>query len=119
MLEKWNNLKPEVRALTVVIFCGAFGALLSCWWNLSIGEKELASGLATLDWSLRIFLGIFGAAATVFVVAKTDQTKLIIAGSFPPWREWQGLFKYGRECRAKFGPNRVRNEHRAVNDRYA
>jgi hypothetical protein len=80
MLEKWNNLQPELRALTVVVFCGALGALLSCWWNLSIGEKELASGVATLDWVLRIFLGSFGAAATVFVVAKTDQTKLIHCG---------------------------------------
>lgn len=80
MSVKWNNLLPEYRVLIIVVLCGAFGAVLSCWWNLSIGEKELASGVATLNWFLRIFLGSFGAAATVFVVAKTDQTKLIHCG---------------------------------------
>jgi hypothetical protein len=80
MWDKWNNLSAELKALTIVILCGAFGALLSCWWNLSIGEDKLVAGVASLSWFLRIFLGIFGAAATVFVVAKTDQAKLIHCG---------------------------------------
>jgi hypothetical protein len=78
--ERLKNILPDLPALVVVLLSGAFGALLSCWWNLSIGEKELASGVATLNWALRIFLGSFGAAATVFVVAKTDTTKLIHCG---------------------------------------
>src|ERR1700726_2592614 len=77
LVEKWKNLQQDYRTLIFVLFSGAFGAVLSCWWNLSIGEKDFASGVASLDWILRIFLGSFGAAATVFVVAKTDTTKLI------------------------------------------
>src|SRR6266852_3657599 len=80
LLEKWRNLQPNSRAFIIVVSFGAFGALLSCWWNLSIGDKEFASGVSTLDWVLRIFLGSFGAAATVFVVAKTDTTKVIHCG---------------------------------------
>lgn len=80
MWDKWKNLSAELRALIIVVLCGAFGALLSCWWNLSIGEDKLVAGVAGLNWFLRIFLGIFGAAATVFVVAKTDQTRLIHCG---------------------------------------
>jgi F0F1-type ATP synthase delta subunit len=78
--EKWKNLQPNTRALIVVLPLGAIGAVLSCWWNLSIGEKDFASGVANLNWFLRIFLGMFGAAATVFVVARTDKTKLIHCG---------------------------------------
>src|SRR5436305_12871562 len=78
--ENWNNLQPGSRILIIVILFGSFGALLSCWWNLSIGEAQFASGVAGLNWALRMFLGSFGAAATVFVVAKTDQTKTIHCG---------------------------------------
>jgi hypothetical protein len=70
--DKWKNLQPSSRALIIVTIFGASGALLSTWWNLSIGEKEFAAGIATLHWVLRMLLGIFGAAATVFVVAKTS-----------------------------------------------
>src|SRR5437667_12185509 len=80
LLEKWKNLQQNNRALIIVLPLGAIGALLSCWWNLSIGEKDFALGVATLNWGLRILLGIIGAAATVFVVAKTDTTKLIHCG---------------------------------------
>src|SRR5437016_1845567 len=78
--ERWNNLQPSSRILIIVVLFGAFGALLSCWWNLSIGETPFASGVAALNWGLRILLGSFGAAATVFVVAKTDKTKTIHCG---------------------------------------
>src|SRR5438876_4317751 len=78
--EKWKNLQPNTRALIVVLPLGAIGAVLSCWWNLSIGEKDFASGVANLNWFLSIFLGMFGAAETVFVVARTDKTKLIRCG---------------------------------------
>jgi hypothetical protein len=78
--EKWKNFQPNTRALIVVLPLGAIGAVLSCWWNLSIGEKDFASGVANLNWFLRIFLGMFGAAATVFVVARTDTAKLIHCG---------------------------------------
>jgi hypothetical protein len=77
VVNKWKNLQQDHRALIIVVLSGAFGAFLSCWWNLSIGEKDFASGVASLNWFLRVFLGSFGAAATVFVVAKTDTTKLI------------------------------------------
>jgi hypothetical protein len=78
--EKLKNILPDLPALAVVLISGAFGALLSCWWNLSIGEKEFASGVAGLPWLLRVFLGSFGAAAAVFVLAKTDTSKLIHCG---------------------------------------
>ena len=104
LLEKWRNLQPNSRALIIVLFFGAFGALLSCWWNLSIGEEKLASGVASLNWFLRIFLGSFGAAATVFVVAKTDTTKLIhcgiiaaLSGMAGPYLGHQGA-SYRSEC---------------------
>src|SRR5206468_5404299 len=80
LLEKWKKLQPNSRALIIVLPLGAFGAFVSCWWNLSIGEKDFASGVVGLPWLLRIFLGSFGAAATVFVVARTDTTKLIHCG---------------------------------------
>jgi hypothetical protein len=79
-MKKWADLQSSTRALVIVIFFGALGALLACWWNLSIGEKEFASGVAALDWALRVLLGSFGAVATVFVVAKTDTTKTIHCG---------------------------------------
>lgn len=78
--ERFKNILPDLPALAVVLLSGAFGALLSCWWNLSIGEKEFASGVSGLPWLLRILLGSFGAAAAVFVLAKTDTSKLIHCG---------------------------------------
>jgi hypothetical protein len=77
LLAKWRSLQPNSRAVIIVVCFGAFGALLACWWDLSIGEKEFASGVKSLHWILRMLLGSFGAAATVFVVAKTDTSKLI------------------------------------------
>src|SRR6266446_947899 len=80
MKELLKNIPPDLRALIVVFICGALGAWLSCWWNLSIGEKEFASGVAGLPVLLRIFLGSFGAVAAVFILAKTDTNKLIHCG---------------------------------------
>src|SRR5438309_709985 len=80
LLQRLKSSKPDFRALGVVLLSGAVGALLSCWWNLSIGDKEFASSVALLPWLLRILLGSFGAAAAVFVLAKTDTTKLIHCG---------------------------------------
>lgn len=80
MKERLKNILPDVPALVVVLICGAIGALLSCWWKLSIGEREFASGVAVLPILLRVFLGSFGAAAAVFILAKTDTTKLIHCG---------------------------------------
>jgi hypothetical protein len=80
MKERLKNILPDLPALVVVLVCGAIGALLSCWWNLSIGEKEFASGVAGLPVLLRVFLGSFGAIAAVFILAKTDTSKLIHCG---------------------------------------
>lgn len=80
LFEKWKNLQPDLRALIVVLSLGAFGAFLACWWDLNIGEKDFAAKIASLNWFLRMLLGSFGAAATVFVIAKTDTTKLIHCG---------------------------------------
>jgi hypothetical protein len=76
----WNDAKPETRALVIVVTMGAIGAVLACWWNVNIGEKDFASGIAKLPILLRICLGGFGATVAVFVLAKTDTSKLIHCG---------------------------------------
>lgn len=79
-MKVWNDAKPETRALIIVVTMGAVGAVLACWWNVSIGEKDFASGIAKLPVFLRICLGGFGATVAVFILAKTDTTKLIHCG---------------------------------------
>jgi len=120
-MKKWAELQSSTQALVIVIFFGALGALLACWWNLSIGEKEFASGVPALDWALRIFLGSFGAVATVFVVAKTDTTKTIhcgviaaLAGMAEPY-----LVKspeHSCERQSKSRSNKFGNRHRPIDD---
>jgi hypothetical protein len=80
MFQWWTNLESKWRALIVTAFFGAVGAALSSWWHLSIGEKDFAAGIVALPVVLKICLGIFGAAATIFVVAKTQQDDLIHCG---------------------------------------
>jgi hypothetical protein len=71
------NVVPDLPALIVVLTMGGIGAALACWWHLNIGEKEFVSQVSKLPLLLRVFLGSIGATAAVFLLAKTDTSKLI------------------------------------------
>ena len=71
------NVVPDLPALIVVVIMGGIGAALACWWHLNIGEKEFVSQVSKLPLLLRVPLGSIGATAAVFLLAKTDTSKLI------------------------------------------
>ncbi len=75
-----TNVIPDLPALIVVVIMGGIGAAVASWWHLSIGEAEFAAAAASLPVLLQIFLGSLGATAAVFLLAKTDTSKLIHCG---------------------------------------
>lgn len=72
-----TNVLPDLPAFIVFIIMGGLGAALAHWWHLDIGEKEFTSAVSTSSIWLVICLGSLGATVTVFLLAKTDTSKLI------------------------------------------
>ena len=77
MLRRLANTLPDLPAFAAVIVMGALGAALAHYAHLSIGEKDLTSTVSKLSLGLLMVFGSFGAAVTVFFLAKTDTSKLI------------------------------------------
>jgi hypothetical protein len=77
MFRRLANTLPDLPAFVAVIAMGSVGAALAHFAHLSIGEKDLASTVSNLSLGLLMVFGSFGAAVTVFLVAKTDTSKLI------------------------------------------
>src|SRR5260370_12143760 len=75
-----TNVILDLVALIVVVIMDGMGAAVASWWHLSIGEAEFAPAAASLPVLLQIFLGSLGATAAVFLLAKTDTSKLIHCG---------------------------------------
>lgn len=75
-----TNVVPDLPALVVVVIMGGIGAAVASWWKLSIGETQFAATVASLPLLLKVFLGSLGATAAVFLLAKTDTSKLIHCG---------------------------------------
>lgn len=71
------HFRQDLPALILVIIFGGIGATLACWWHLSIGDTDFASSVSKLHWFLRVCLGSVGATAAVFLLARTDTTRLI------------------------------------------
>jgi hypothetical protein len=71
----------DLPALIVVIMLGALGAALGKWGNLApLGPEPVLPLLRDLyagGFGLRITLGVVGAVAAVFLLARTDTSKLI------------------------------------------
>jgi len=72
-----TNVLPDLPALVLVVIMGGVGAALARFWHLDIGEKEFTSAVSALSIWLVIPLGSLGATVTVFLLAKTDTSKLI------------------------------------------
>ncbi len=72
-----TNVLPDLPALVLVVIMGGLGAALGRLWHLDIGETEFTSAVSTLSIWLVICLGSLGATVTVFLLAKTDTSKLI------------------------------------------
>jgi len=77
MLRRLTNALPDLPAFGLVIVMGMLGASLAHCAHLSIGDDNTASLISKLStWLLMAFGGV-GSAVTVFLVAKTDTSKLI------------------------------------------
>src|SRR6267378_3656521 len=77
MLRRLANALPDLPAFGVVIVMGMLGASLAHCAHLSIGDDNTSSLISKLSiWLLMAFGGV-GSAVTVFLVAKTDTSKLI------------------------------------------
>src|ERR1051326_2997928 len=77
---RWRSVSRDLPALIIVILLGGLGAIIAYWWGLSIGEDELAASVSKLHPILRVCLGSVGATAAVFLLARTDTSRLIHCG---------------------------------------
>jgi len=93
-----TNVIPDLPALIVVVIMGGIGAAVASWWHLSIGEAEFAAAAASLPVLLQIFLGSLGATAAVFLLAKTDTSKLIHCGLIAVLSGMAGPYRSGLEA---------------------
>ncbi len=73
----WQRLGPKLQALIVVSVLGACGAWIGMRWQIKIGSGPLLDAINDKDVLLQIALGIAGACAAVFLLAKTDTNDLI------------------------------------------
>ncbi len=73
------NVVPDLPALGLVVIFGAVGALLAYFWKLQLptGDGHILIKIAELPLPLALGLGVAGAVAAVFLLAKTDTSKLI------------------------------------------
>jgi hypothetical protein len=77
MIRRLTNVLPDLPALGLVIVMGMVGATLAHCAHLSIGDENTSSLISKLSvWLLMTFGGV-GSAVTIFLVAKTDTSKLI------------------------------------------
>lgn len=78
--KRMANVLPDLPAFALVIIFGALGACIGCAWHLAL---PLGQGRAAYDFgkiiphALAVALGVSGAVAAVFLLAKTDTSKLI------------------------------------------
>jgi uncharacterized membrane protein YeaQ/YmgE (transglycosylase-associated protein family) len=77
LAQLWARLEPDLPALILVSIFGAFGAGIAIRWRIKIGASPLLDAINDGDILLQIALGIAGALAAVFLLARTDTTKLI------------------------------------------
>lgn len=77
MLRRLSNVLPDLPAFSVVVIMGFVGAGLAHLAHLSIGGADTAPLISKLSTGLLIAFGGVGSAVTVFLVAKTDTSKII------------------------------------------
>ena len=77
MLRRLSNVLPDLPAFTVVVIMGFVGAGLAHLAHLSIGGADTAPLISKLSTGLLIAFGGVGSAVTVFLIAKTDTSKII------------------------------------------
>ena len=73
------NVVPDLPALCLVLFFGALGGLLGRVWplRLPLVDGQPPADISTYPLGLVLSLGAAGAVAAVFLLAKTDTSKLI------------------------------------------
>jgi hypothetical protein len=77
MLKRLTNVVPDLPAFGVVVLMGFIGASLAHFAHLSIGGEDTAPLISKLSVWLLIAFGGVGSAVSVFLIAKTDTSKLI------------------------------------------
>jgi hypothetical protein len=80
MLRRLTNVLPDLPAFGLVIVMGMLGATLAHCAHLSIGDENTLSLISKLSTWLLVAFGGVGSAVTIFLVAKTDTSKLIHCG---------------------------------------
>jgi hypothetical protein len=75
-----RELQPQVPALIVVGIMGGLGACIARCWGITIGNGPAVEALEGASFVLSFFLGLVGAYAAVFLLARTDTSKLIHCG---------------------------------------
>jgi hypothetical protein len=73
----YERLEPDLPAVLLVCISGACGGLIAIRWHIQIGGGPLLDAIDGSDVFLQIALAVAGACAAVFLLAKTDTTKLI------------------------------------------
>ena len=77
MLKRLTNVLPDLPAFGIVVVMGFLGASLANFAHLRIGGADTTSLISKLSTWMLIAFGGVGSAVTVFLVAKTDTSKII------------------------------------------
>jgi hypothetical protein len=74
---KWSAFLPELPVVLVVLIAGALGGWIAWYCNIQVGGSQLPEEWGWIHRAAgSVFLGMVGSGAAVFLLAKTDTTKV-------------------------------------------